>query len=124
MGKKPRKYKEKLASLKELSRSLNTRMEDGSFYQQSFWARYREIQKIKRLYNQLRGPLSEGALQHAVSFASVLLLITGLGCGDSRDDMASVSLKINAGAKSNGLTRSLVSRDAAPRQVQNGCFRL
>ncbi len=119
MAKKPRNFKEKLDRLRELSRSLNARMEDGTFYRQSYWARSREIREIKRLYNRLRGPLSEGALQSAVSFASVLALVTGLGCGYTGGDTASVSLQITVGTKGKSLARSAFTRDAAPSSIES-----
>lgn len=96
MAWKPRNYKKNLKLLKTRSHELNRKIEDGSFYELSYFARYREIRKIKQLYNRLMGPLSEGALKQAVSFASVLMLIAGPGCDSSSDDaMAQVTLQLN-----------------------------
>lgn len=92
---KPKNYKENLTKLNELSEKLNAMIEDGSFYSLPYKSRRRDIRKVKSLYNKLRGPVSDAHLQQAVSFATVLMLITGARCGsDSSNNMSRVTIDL------------------------------
>lgn len=101
MRAKPKNHAKNLERLKDLSRTIHSSMEDGSFYELSYFERYRKIREIKKLYNKLLGSLSEASLRTAVSFASVLVLLTAPGCDDAAQGTATV--KINPGVKGNSL---------------------
>ena len=113
---RPGNYKENLTKLIELSYKLNSMITDGSFYELSFLDRYREVRKVKHLYNKLRGPVSDAHLQQAVSFAAVLMLITGARCSDT-SNAGFASVTIDLGLKKRSSIEQIAEKGQAPSKV-------
>ena len=58
-------------------------LEDGSFYELSFWKRLKLISQVKKLYNSLLGSMSSFKLKNILAAASILVFAAG--CPDSGD---------------------------------------
>ncbi|HOO73211.1 MAG TPA: VCBS repeat-containing protein [Spirochaetota bacterium] len=112
---KPKNITGHLARLRELSTDVHASIENGSFYDLSYFQRYKKIREIKKLYNRLLGfPLSESTLRNAVSFASVLMLLAGPQCSD---DAGIATVKIDLGSSRTEKISPAVNMAYAPSDV-------
>ena len=73
--KKPKNYSSSMDELKSFTAYLNGMLEDGSFYRLSFRERYLHIKKVKQLYNELRGPVTDVSLRRLLPVAAVAALV-------------------------------------------------
>ncbi|MFO8063667.1 MAG: hypothetical protein R6V29_03440, partial [Spirochaetia bacterium] len=79
--KKPKNYSSSMDELKSFSVYLNGMLEDGSFYRLSFRERYRHIKKVKQLYNELRGPVTDVSLRRLLPVAAVAAMVVPIPMG-------------------------------------------
>ncbi len=84
----PKNYDQKLERLRRYSRRLNRMLESGSFYELSYWKRYKQIRRIKRLYNDIIGPLSDNRLKAILAAASIFVLGGACPGGGEGDQIA------------------------------------
>ena len=84
----PKNYDQKLERLRRYSRRLNRMLESGSFYELSYWKRYKQIRRIKRLYSALIGPLSANRLKVILAAASIFVLGGACPGGGEGDQIA------------------------------------
>ncbi len=76
--KKTKPYSAILNELKRYSSHINGIIEDGTFYSLPFARRFVLIRRVKKLYSQMRGPVSDVNLRRILAGAAVLVL--GLSC--------------------------------------------
>ena len=79
----PAKYQETFSRLRRAADQLHAQIESGEFYGFGYFKRRKLIQRVRRLYGKLVGPVSPAVIGSAVTAASVLVLA---GCFPATED--------------------------------------
>jgi len=77
MGRLPKNYQSNLEEFKNLSSFINRKIADSSFYELPFKERFSYIQRIKRLYSKLMGPMSDKKLKYILAAAALIVFAAG-----------------------------------------------
>ena len=106
----PAKYQDAFFRLRRAADQLHAQIESGEFYSFSYLRRRKLIQRIRRLYGKLVGPVSPAIIRSAIAAAGILALV---GCFDPVNPPPDDPAPIEGPPVDNSITPDFVARDPA-----------